>query len=102
MSIALDPTTYIPAKAITAPVKGATVLAKKTKTGKKIAEAVDKSTVSKALRPEAGVPKKYYESKIPMGKGCTIQDIMIAIYYLLEQKYETGQSLLVTGGQIMR
>jgi sorbitol-6-phosphate 2-dehydrogenase len=46
--------------------------------------------------------KKYYESKIPMGKGCTIKDILIAIYYLIEQSYETGQSLVVTGGQIMR
>jgi len=46
--------------------------------------------------------RKYYESKIPMGRGCTIEDIMRAIYYVIEQKYETGQAIPVTGGQVMR
>ncbi|MEM2111533.1 MAG: SDR family NAD(P)-dependent oxidoreductase [Candidatus Bathyarchaeia archaeon] len=46
--------------------------------------------------------RRYYESKIPMGRGCAIEDIMHAIYYLIEQKYETGQTILVAGGQIMR
>ena len=46
--------------------------------------------------------RRHYESKIPMGRGCVIDDILSAIYYLIEQRYETGQSILVTGGQTMR
>jgi sorbitol-6-phosphate 2-dehydrogenase len=45
--------------------------------------------------------RKAYEAKVPMGRGCTPADVMKAIYYLIEQKYETGQALPVTGGQIM-
>ena len=45
--------------------------------------------------------KKYYESQVPMQRGCTGQDIMKAIFYIIEQKYETGQAIPVTGGQIM-
>lgn len=45
--------------------------------------------------------RKAYEAKVPMGRGCTTADVMKAIYYLVEQKYETGQALPVTGGQVM-
>ena len=45
--------------------------------------------------------KRYYESRVPMGRGCTPSDVMVAILYLMEQDYETGQALPVTGGQIM-
>jgi sorbitol-6-phosphate 2-dehydrogenase len=45
--------------------------------------------------------RAYYESKVPMARGCTTQDVMKAIYYLIEQRYETGQALPVTGGQVM-
>ena len=45
--------------------------------------------------------KRAYEAKVPMGRGCTTADIMKAIFYLVEQKYETGQALPVTGGQVM-
>jgi sorbitol-6-phosphate 2-dehydrogenase len=45
--------------------------------------------------------KKAYESKVPMNRGCRTADVMTAIYYLIEQKYETGQALPVTGGQVM-
>jgi len=45
--------------------------------------------------------KKYYESLVPMGRGCTPRDIVKALYYLIEQEYETGQAIPVTGGQIM-
>jgi sorbitol-6-phosphate 2-dehydrogenase len=45
--------------------------------------------------------KRSYESKVPMGRGCTTPDVMKAIYYLMEQKYETGQAVPVTGGQVM-
>jgi rhamnose utilization protein RhaD (predicted bifunctional aldolase and dehydrogenase)/NAD(P)-dependent dehydrogenase (short-subunit alcohol dehydrogenase family) len=45
--------------------------------------------------------RRFYEAKVPMGRGCTTADVMKAIYYLIAQKYETGQALPVTGGQIM-
>jgi NAD(P)-dependent dehydrogenase (short-subunit alcohol dehydrogenase family) len=45
--------------------------------------------------------KHFYESKVPMGRGCTTADVMKAIYYLVDQVYETGQALPVTGGQVM-
>ena len=45
--------------------------------------------------------KKAYETKVPMGRGCTTPDVMKAVYYLMEQQYETGQALPVTGGQVM-
>ncbi len=45
--------------------------------------------------------RRAYEAMIPMGRGCTTPDVMKAIYYLMEQEYETGQALPVTGGQVM-
>jgi sorbitol-6-phosphate 2-dehydrogenase len=45
--------------------------------------------------------RSYYESKVPMKRGCTAKDLLRAIFYLIEQEYETGQALPVTGGQIM-
>ena len=45
--------------------------------------------------------RRSYESKVPMNRGCTIRDVAAALFYLVEQKYETGQALPVTGGQEM-
>ena len=45
--------------------------------------------------------KQAYEAKVPIGRGCTSADVLKAILYLIEQKYETGQALPVTGGQEM-
>lgn len=45
--------------------------------------------------------KKYYEKQVPAGRGCRVKDVMKALFYLIEQEYETGQALPVTGGQIM-
>lgn len=45
--------------------------------------------------------KTFYENKVPMKRGCRAADVMAAIYYLIDQQYETGQALPVTGGQIM-
>ncbi|MDR0426813.1 MAG: SDR family NAD(P)-dependent oxidoreductase [Clostridiales bacterium] len=45
--------------------------------------------------------KKAYEDKIPMGRGCEIPDVARAICYVVEQRYETGQAVPVTGGQSM-
>lgn len=45
--------------------------------------------------------KAYYESKVPMNRGCSVRDVMTAVLYLVDQKYETGQALPVTGGQVM-
>lgn len=45
--------------------------------------------------------RRFYESKVPMGRGCRVEDVVRAILYLVEQEYETGQALPVTGGQVM-
>ncbi len=45
--------------------------------------------------------RRYYEAKVPMGRGCTTRDVARAVFYLMEQEYETGQALPVTGGQVM-
>ena len=45
--------------------------------------------------------KDFYEAKVPMGRGCTVADVVCAILYIVEQKYETGQAVPVTGGQVM-
>ena len=45
--------------------------------------------------------KKHYESQVPMQRGCQVEDVMKAIYYIMDQKYETGQAIPVTGGQVM-
>ena len=45
--------------------------------------------------------KRFYESKVPMNRGCFPIDVARAIFYAIEQKYETGQALPVTGGQVM-
>jgi len=42
-----------------------------------------------------------YEAKVPMGRGCLPEDVVKAILYCVEQDYETGQAIPVTGGQIM-
>ncbi len=45
--------------------------------------------------------RRFYEAKVPMGRGCTPADVLEALYYLVAQRYETGQALPVTGGQVM-
>ncbi|MBN1158369.1 MAG: SDR family NAD(P)-dependent oxidoreductase [Bacteroidales bacterium] len=45
--------------------------------------------------------KAYYESQVPTGRGCRVKDVIRAIYYAIEQEYETGQAIPVTGGQEM-
>ena len=45
--------------------------------------------------------KKYYLSKSPIHRGCTPEDVAKAIFYCIEQTFETGQAIPVTGGQTM-
>ena len=45
--------------------------------------------------------KAFYEAQVPAGRGCTPIDVMRAIFYVIEQEYETGQAVPVTGGQNM-
>ncbi|MDA3833275.1 MAG: SDR family NAD(P)-dependent oxidoreductase [Spirochaetales bacterium] len=45
--------------------------------------------------------RSFYEAKVPLGRGCTTEDVMKAVYYCVEQLYETGQAVPVTGGQVM-
>ncbi len=45
--------------------------------------------------------KTFYEAKVPMNRGCTGPDVLKALLYIVEQEYETGQAVPVTGGQVM-
>jgi sorbitol-6-phosphate 2-dehydrogenase len=45
--------------------------------------------------------RRHYEARVPMGRGCTVKDVVRALFYVVEQQYETGQAVPVTGGQIM-
>ncbi len=45
--------------------------------------------------------RRFYESKVPLNRGCEPSDVARAIFYIVEQTYETGQAIPVTGGQEM-
>ena len=45
--------------------------------------------------------KEFYLSKSPIRRGCTPADVAKALFYCVEQCYETGQAIPVTGGQCM-
>ncbi len=45
--------------------------------------------------------RKHYESLVPLNRGCFPADVAKAIMYIIDQTYETGQALPVTGGQEM-
>ena len=45
--------------------------------------------------------KDYYLSKSPIHRGCTPEDVAKALFYCVEQTFETGQAIPVTGGQTM-
>lgn len=45
--------------------------------------------------------RQFYEAKVPMGRGCRAEDVVTAILYVVDQVYETGQAVPVTGGQEM-
>ncbi|MCA0295830.1 MAG: SDR family NAD(P)-dependent oxidoreductase [Actinobacteria bacterium] len=45
--------------------------------------------------------RRSYEAKVPLGRGCLPSDLAKAVYYIVDQAYETGQAVPVTGGQNM-
>ena len=45
--------------------------------------------------------KRHYESLVPAGRGCRVEDVVKAIKYVIDQEYETGQAIPVSGGQVM-
>ncbi len=45
--------------------------------------------------------KRHYENQVPARRGCRVIDVVRAILYAIEQEYETGQAIPVTGGQEM-
>jgi sorbitol-6-phosphate 2-dehydrogenase len=45
--------------------------------------------------------RAFYEAKAPIARGCRGSDLLRALYYIVEQEYETGQALPVAGGQVM-
>jgi sorbitol-6-phosphate 2-dehydrogenase len=44
---------------------------------------------------------EHYVAKVPLRRGCSPLDVSRAIFYCVEQMYETGQAIPVTGGQNM-
>ncbi|NUQ70184.1 MAG: sorbitol-6-phosphate dehydrogenase [Chthonomonadales bacterium] len=48
--------------------------------------------------------RRKYESQVPLGRGCTYEDVANAVVFLCsdEASYMTGQAINVTGGQEMR
>ncbi|MEI6579483.1 MAG: SDR family NAD(P)-dependent oxidoreductase [Eubacteriales bacterium] len=45
--------------------------------------------------------KEFYLSLSPIKRGCSPEDVAKAIFYCVEQCFETGQAIPVTGGQVM-
>ena len=45
--------------------------------------------------------REYYENQVPLKRGCRLEDVMKALLYIMDQEYETGQAVPVTGGQVM-
>jgi sorbitol-6-phosphate 2-dehydrogenase len=48
--------------------------------------------------------RERYESQVPLGRGCTYEDVCNAVVFLAsdQSEYMTGQAINVTGGQEMR
>jgi sorbitol-6-phosphate 2-dehydrogenase len=57
---------------------------------------------TQGLTPEQVRAK--YESQVPLGRGCTYEDVANAVVFLAsdESSYMTGQAINITGGQEMR
>jgi len=45
--------------------------------------------------------KSFYMAKSLIPRGCLPSDVAKAVFYAVEQTYETGQAIPVTGGQVM-
>jgi len=45
--------------------------------------------------------RKHYEKQVPLKRGCRLEDVVKALLYIIDQEYETGQAVPVTGGQVM-
>lgn len=69
LSMVADPTTYIPQRAIQKGVSTVGRAARKVPGAETAIKAADESFVSKAFRPQAGLPKDYYETKYYAQKG---------------------------------
>jgi sorbitol-6-phosphate 2-dehydrogenase len=48
--------------------------------------------------------REHYESQVPLGRGCTYEDVCNVVIFLASDRaaYMTGQAVNVTGGQEMR
>ena len=45
--------------------------------------------------------RRFYLDKSLIKRGCLPEDVAKAVFYAVEQTYETGQAIPVTGGQVM-
>lgn len=64
LAVMADPLTYVPFGAIAKGTQQAGKALLKTRAGGRLFDVADKSMVSKAFRPSAGLPKDYYELKV--------------------------------------
>ena len=62
----------------------------------------DQYAKTQGLTPEE--VRKKYESQVPIGRGCTYDDVCNVVTFLAsdDSSYMTGQAINVTGGQEMR
>lgn len=58
---------------------------------------------SKKLNIQENEVLDYYINKVPLKRGCTFEDVVnVLLFYISEKaKYCTGQSINITGGQVM-
>jgi len=45
--------------------------------------------------------RQYHLNSTPMGRGCTPKDVVQAVFYCIDQQFETGQAIPVSGGRCM-
>jgi hypothetical protein len=92
LSIFADPTTYIPAGVVSKPLKKGGQLVSKTK----LAQKMGKSRFAKMFKPDAGLPKEYYELKYyaKTKLGADHKAILDDVAYLGRNLYEDDRIML--------
>ncbi|AME10233.1 sorbitol-6-phosphate dehydrogenase [Mycoplasma mycoides subsp. mycoides] len=58
---------------------------------------------AKKLNIKESEVKQYYISKVPLKRGCSFEDVLNVLLFYISEKasYCTGQSINITGGQVM-
>jgi len=63
-----------------------------------------KQAYARKLNMDEDQVRDYYNSKVPLGREVTLQEIGSAVVFLCSDQasYMTGQAINITGGQEMR